>query len=131
MLSSSEIQRYHQDGFVIPDFRLDEETLEQIRSDHERLLKKHPEFVNYCPNVLAYDLSFLNYARIPGILDLVESVLGPDFAFGTRVFLPNLRERAKLPPGIRTVNIGLSGLWPPARSGLQSMLPTLKMDAFR
>ena len=47
MLSSSEIESYHQDGFVIPDFRIDEETLEQIRSDHERLLKKHPEFLNY------------------------------------------------------------------------------------
>ena len=80
MLSNSEIESYHQDGFVIPDFRIDEETLEQIRSDHERLLKKHPEFLNYCPNVLAYDLSFLNYARIPEILDLIESVLGPDFA---------------------------------------------------
>ena len=58
MLSSSEIESYHQDGFFIPDFRIDEQTLEQIRSDHERLLKKHPEFLNYCPNVLAYDLSF-------------------------------------------------------------------------
>ncbi len=102
MLSSSEIESYHQDGFVIPDFRIDEQTLEQIRSDHERLLKKHPEFLNYCPNVLAYDLSFLNYARIPEILDLVESV-----------------------------HIGLSGRWPRARSGLRSMQPTLKMDACR
>ena len=70
MLSSLEIESYHHDGFVIPDFRINEEILEQIRSDHERLLKKHPEFLNYCPNVLAYDLSFLNYARIPEILDL-------------------------------------------------------------
>ena len=131
MLSSSEIESYHQDGFVIPDFRIDEQTLEQIRSDHERLLKKHPEFLNYCPNVLAYDLSFLNYARIPEILDLVESVLGPDFALWNSSFLPNLRKRAKLRPGIRTVNIGLSGRWPPARSGLRSMLPTLTMDACR
>ena len=26
MLSSTEIESYHQDGFVIPDFRIDEET---------------------------------------------------------------------------------------------------------
>ena len=75
MLNSSEIESYHQDGFVIPDFRIDEQTLEQIRSDHERLLKKHPEFLNYCPNVLAYDLSFLNYARIP--VDSGSGRVGP------------------------------------------------------
>ena len=76
MLSTQEKKSYFEDGFVIPDFRLDQETLAQILSDHDRLLKKHPEFLNYCPNVLAYDLSFLNYARIPGILSRVESVLG-------------------------------------------------------
>jgi len=98
MLSSSEIESYHQDGFVIPDFRIDEETLEQIRSDHERLLKKHPEFLNYCPNVLAYDLSFLNYARIPEILDLVESVLGPDFALWNSSFFAKPAEKGQATP---------------------------------
>ena len=98
MLSSSEIESYHQDGFVIPDFRIDEQTLEQIRSDHERLLKKHPEFLNYCPNVLAYDLSFLNYARIPEILDLVESVLGPDFALWNSSFFAKPAEKGQATP---------------------------------
>ena len=98
MLSSSEIESYHQDGFVIPDFRIDEQTLEQIRSDQERLLKKHPEFLNYCPNVLAYDLSFLNYARIPEILDLVESVLGPDFALWNSSFFAKPAEKGQATP---------------------------------
>ena len=82
----------------IPDFRIDEQTLEQIRSDHERLLKKHPEFLNYCPNVLAYDLSFLNYARIPEILDLVESVLGPDFVLWNSSFFAKPVEKGQATP---------------------------------
>ena len=65
MLSSSEIESYHEDGFVISDFRIDEQTLEQIRSDHERLLKKHPEFLNYCPNVLAYDPVSYTHLTLP------------------------------------------------------------------
>ena len=56
MLSTQEKKSYFEDGFVIPDFRLDQETLAQILSDHDRLLKKHPEFLNYCPNVLAHYL---------------------------------------------------------------------------
>ena len=117
---------YFEDGFVIPDFRLDQETLEQVLSDHDRLLKKHPEFLNYCPNVLAYDLSFLNYARIPGILAGLYRCWGRTLHSGTRVFLPNRRSMVMKPPGIKTVNIGPSGPWPPARFGLQWMKPPLK-----
>ena len=98
MLSTQEKKSYFEDGFVIPDFRLDQETLAQILSDHDRLLKKHPEFLNYCPNVLAYDLSFLNYARIPGILSRVESVLGPDFALWNSSFFAKPAEHGHETP---------------------------------
>lgn len=86
MLNDLQLTQYHEDGYVIPDFRLSEETLEAIRSDHDRLLEKHPEFLNYCPTVLAYDLSFLNYARTPEVLDMVGQVLGPNFALWNSSF---------------------------------------------
>ena len=86
MLSEAQIAQYHEDGFVIPDFRLPAETLDAIRADHDRLIARHPEFADYCPNVLAFDLSFLNYARIPEIVAMVEQVLGSDFALWNSSF---------------------------------------------
>ena len=77
-LSEAEVNRYHEDGYVIPEYRLPEETLQDIRADYDRLLTRHPEFRDYCPMLLRYDLSFLNYARDPNILDMVAQVIGPD-----------------------------------------------------
>ena len=86
MLTEQQISQYHQDGYVIPDFRLPESTLAAIRADHDRLLQHHPEFQDYCPSLLKYDLSFLNYARNPDILDMVGQVIGPDFALWNSSF---------------------------------------------
>ena len=80
MLSSSEIEQYHRDGFVTPDFRLHETTLHDIREAHARLVNRHPEFSDYCSALLAYDTWFLGVARRPEILDMVEQVIGSDFA---------------------------------------------------
>ena len=41
---------------------------------------------NYCPTVLAYDLAFLNYVRIPQILDMVAQLIGEDFALWNSSF---------------------------------------------
>ena len=86
MLSTTQLDHYHTQGFVIPDFRLDKETLDTIKGHHERLIARLPEFRDYCPSVLAYDLAFLNYARIPEILDMVEQVLGGHFALWNSSF---------------------------------------------
>ncbi|MEQ9642485.1 MAG: phytanoyl-CoA dioxygenase family protein [Alphaproteobacteria bacterium] len=86
MLTDAQVAQYHQDGYVIPDFRLPPETLAAIRADHDRLLGKHPEFRNYCSRLLEYDLSFLNYARVPEILEMVGQVVGPDFALWNASF---------------------------------------------
>ena len=86
MLTQIQLEQYREDGFVVPDYRLPDGTVEAIRADHDRLLANHPEYVNYCPNVLAFDLAFLNHARIPAVLDMVEQVLGPDFALWNSSF---------------------------------------------
>ena len=86
MLSTTQLNHYHTQGFVIPDFRLDKETLDTIKGHHERLITRLPEFRDYCPSVLAYDLAFLNYARIPEILEMVEQVLGGHFALWNSSF---------------------------------------------
>ena len=86
MLSTEAINTYHADGYVTPDFRLPLSTVEEIRDRHSKLLIKHPQFYNYCPSLLAYDRGFLEYARNPDILRMVEQLIGPDFALWNASF---------------------------------------------
>jgi hypothetical protein len=94
-LSKQEIEHYHETGYVIPKYRLPEKTLESIRVDYDRLLTRHPEFRDYCPMLLRYDLSFLNYARDPNILDMVEQVIGADIILWNSSFFAKPAENGK------------------------------------
>ena len=98
MLSSSQLDHYHREGYVVPEFRLDNETLDTIKVHHERLTARWPEFRDYCPSVLAYDLAFLNYARIPEILDMVEQVLGSNFALWNSSFFAKPAHNGRATP---------------------------------
>ena len=98
MLSRSQLDHYHNEGYIVPDFRLDNETLDTIKGHHERLISRLPEFRDYCPSVLAYDLAFLNYARIPEILDMVEQVLGGDFALWNSSFFAKPAHNGRATP---------------------------------
>ena len=80
MLTESQIARYHRDGYVIPDFRFDAATIREVAGLHGRLLEKHPEFADYCPALLGFDLGFLNFARNEQILEMVSQLIGGDFA---------------------------------------------------
>jgi hypothetical protein len=80
MLSESQVDAYREHGYVIADFRLSESVLEDLRADQKRLVEREPRFRDLCPNLLAYDLRFLEIARTPEILDMVEQLIGPDFA---------------------------------------------------
>ncbi len=80
MLSEAQIASYREHGYVIPDFRLSDSLLDDLRADQKRLVERHADFRDICPNLLAYDLRFLEVARTPEILDMVGQVIGPDFA---------------------------------------------------
>jgi hypothetical protein len=86
MLSAEQIAEYHDKGYVVPDYRLSEETLVAIRRDHDRLLAKHPDFRDNCPALLCYDMAFLNYARDEAILDMAEQLIGSDIALWNMSF---------------------------------------------
>ena len=86
MLTETQVRRYHEDGFVIPDFRMPRRVLCSIRERHARLLARHPEFRNYCPALLHFDPGFAEYCRTPGLLDLVEQLIGPDLALWNMSF---------------------------------------------
>ena len=86
MLTDSEVEQYHRDGFVTPAFRLDETMVGEIREAHARLVHRHPEFSDYCSALLAFDPWFLEVARRPEILDMVEQLIGRDFALWNSSF---------------------------------------------
>jgi len=86
MLTEREIDRYHNSGYVVPDFQLEVNTLEEIGFYHDHLIEKNPEFSDYCPAVLCYETAFLKFARIPEILDMVEQLIGPNFALWNSSF---------------------------------------------
>ena len=86
MLTESEVERYHTDGYVTPSFRLERQVLQDIGQAHDRLVARHPEFSDYCSALLAYDTWFLTIARMPAILDMVEQVIGPNIALWNSSF---------------------------------------------
>ncbi|MEM7424079.1 MAG: phytanoyl-CoA dioxygenase family protein [Pseudomonadota bacterium] len=86
MLTDTQIAAYHDKGFVIPDYRLSADQLDEIRDRHAFLLKRHPEFRDNAAVLLTYDLGFLNYARDPVILDMVEQIIGPDICLWNMSF---------------------------------------------
>ena len=98
MLSDQQVATYHENGYVIPDFRLTQTELNDIRDAHSRLLSKHPEFRDYCPNLLEFDPGFLTTARHPDILDMVGQVIGSDFALWNSSFFAKPPKNGKRTP---------------------------------
>ncbi len=98
MLSEDQIRQYHEDGFVIPDFRMPESVLDSIKDRHRHLLDRHPEFRDYCSAVLQYDEGFLSYCRNDEILDMVEQLIGPDIALWNSSFFAKPAVNGKATP---------------------------------
>ena len=80
MLSKQQIAQYHEDGYIVPDFSLSEDTLTTIRKKHDQLVQNHPAFTDYCPALLPFDASFVEFARNETILDMVSQLIGDDIA---------------------------------------------------
>lgn len=91
-------EQYDRDGYIIPDFRLPEKTLKRIRDAHTRLVERFPRFVDYCPTLLHYDLGFLDFARDPLILDMVEQIIGPDIILWNMSFFAKPAKKGRKTP---------------------------------
>ena len=86
MLTNEQVEQYHRDGFVTPDFRLPDSAINDLREAHGRLITQHPQFSDYCSALLAFDTWYLTVARIPEILDMVAQVIGEDIALWNSSF---------------------------------------------
>lgn len=91
-LTAAEIEAYRRDGYVIPEFRLSEEWLARIRAALDRLLADNPNVrpeqlisahirTGNTENVAGQHM-FLELARLPAILDKIESAIGPNIVLG-------------------------------------------------
>ena len=86
MLSESEVKKYNEDGYLIPNFTMPEKDLLEIEELHNSLVKKFPKFRNYCPAVLLHDERFLKYCFNSEILNIVEQLIGNNFALWNSSF---------------------------------------------
>lgn len=97
MLSLAEIERYRESGFVVPRYRLPTAYVERLCATLDRLIAANPG-VRPERLVSAHiegkntegvhgSGDFLQLARDPAILDLVEDVIGPDIIlWGCQIF---------------------------------------------
>ncbi len=91
-MTPAEVETFRRDGLVMPDFRLSVERQGRLQEAAARLVAARPEIrPEFIPNphvpwndaadTRAIAAEFLACATDPAILDLVESVLGPDIIF--------------------------------------------------
>ena len=100
-LSKDEIDTYRRDGLVIPaDYRVPPATLERIDQFYQELLRKNADNPDFSADFIlgphldasgTYgikgDPEWLEFARIPEILDMVEQLIGPDLIlWGVTIF---------------------------------------------
>lgn len=97
-LTAEQIAQYHRDGYIVPDFRMPEAILSQIRDRHAALLNREPQFRDYCPALLEYDLAFLQYCENDKILDMVSQLIGPDIALWNTSFFAKPAGNGKRTP---------------------------------
>ncbi len=86
MLTEQQLSYYRENGYVIPDYRLPNTVLSEIKETHDRLIAHHPEFSDFCSTLLAFDTGFLNFAKDPEILDMVAQLLGDDIVLWNASF---------------------------------------------
>jgi len=86
MLTPSQIEQYHRDGYVIPDFQMPPEVLESIKTRHAALVQRKPEFRDYCSALLDQDPGFFDYCNNAEILDMVAQLIGQDIALWNSSF---------------------------------------------
>jgi hypothetical protein len=85
-LGADEIASYHRRGFLVPRARLPAPLLERMRAALDRLIIENPSRRGEHlvlrwgggAQALPVHADFLDFARTPALLDLVEGLIGPD-----------------------------------------------------
>jgi ectoine hydroxylase-related dioxygenase (phytanoyl-CoA dioxygenase family) len=86
MLTEAQIAKYHEDGYVIPDFQLGDAEIEEIRDRHAKLVARDSSYRDYCSHILDEDRGFLAHCQNQVILNMVSQVIGEDIALWNSSF---------------------------------------------
>ena len=79
MLTEEQVDSYFENGQVTAPFKLSEEVIGAIQTKMEALFKSRPDLTpDYLPALIEMDQSWLEFAMLPEILDIVEQLIGPD-----------------------------------------------------
>ena len=108
LLSNTEIERYHHDGYVVPDYALPPETMAELDSAleetivsnpsvrPEHLVSAHIDRLN--DEGIRGHSAWLNLAQNPEILDRVEQLIGPNIIlWGCQVFCKPASDGMEVP----------------------------------
>lgn len=97
ILAENEVARYRADGIVIPRHRLSAERIDRLRATLDRLIAENPgirperlvsvHIEGKNSEGVRGSADFLELAREPAILDMVEQLIGPDIIlWGCQIF---------------------------------------------
>jgi hypothetical protein len=97
ILPDQDIETYHKDGLVIPDYRLPDDTLSVLRAAVDKLIADHPdvrpESLSGPHNPygqsarLMGNVNLLEFCQHPDILTMVKQLIGPDIIlWGSQLF---------------------------------------------
>lgn len=89
-LTDAEVAQFRTDGFLIAPFRFDEQDVAALRTDLWRIMEMHPDLRNR-PMTTAHfrhrgakgEFSLMPFCERPEILDMIESIDGPDLILWT------------------------------------------------
>ena len=96
-LTDSEIARFHDEGLVIPDYRIPDEMLRRMRAEVDDLVARHPdvrpEMLSGAHNPwgqsakIVGSWAWLEFCRFSEIVDMVEQLIGADIIlWGSQLF---------------------------------------------
>lgn len=97
MLSDSEVRRYQEDGFVVPEFRLEPTGVARLREALDRVIAANPDkrpeqlvsvhITGRNAEGVVGDTEFMAVCQDEAILDIVEQLIGPDIVlWGCQAF---------------------------------------------
>jgi hypothetical protein len=96
-MSDAEVARFHEEGLVVPDYRIPQALLDRMRAEVDILIERNPgvrpEQLSGAHNPwgqsarLMGTQTFLDFCQFPEILDMVEQLIGPDIVlWGSMLF---------------------------------------------
>jgi hypothetical protein len=82
-LTSGEIARYHDQGWIVPDYRVPDAMLRRAQERATTMMATRPDYRDLYPDILGTDITFIEMAREPDLVVVLEQIIGPDIALWT------------------------------------------------